>query len=220
MGDSRREGIFGRFTYLPFKLQHMQYLTHLPESDQFPLLKSFYTHVDDFYSSCLDFEALEDGQDQLNDLCEGVDTSALTVLGQHGSASLMAIWRRDPSAALETQPVVWMDSEGSPNFVIAACFADFVRLLPYGTGTLYDLTRKAERAARKPAGSPRAQDLEPAYFAAELQENLENEDEEGLHALVKWLADNGLAVETDPFAYALEVARQGMDFDAWILSMR
>jgi hypothetical protein len=64
----------------------------------------------------------------------------LTV-GHTGSASMYALWRPDPAGGFADAPVVYLDSEGDPQKVIAASLDDFLTVLPYDAGTLYDLIR-------------------------------------------------------------------------------
>jgi hypothetical protein len=57
------------------------------------------------------------------------------VFGRDGSGGLAAFWIRDPGAAIETQPVVFLGSEGELN-VIARDLCDYLWLLANGLGPL------------------------------------------------------------------------------------
>jgi len=54
------------------------------------------------------------------------------VIGQHGSGSLIAVWDVDNKS-----PIVWIDTEGEAS-VITSTFEEFLSLLPYYTGFIYD----------------------------------------------------------------------------------
>lgn len=91
-----------------------------------------------------DLELDPDG-DLIERLGKAVPEDSLIAFGQHGSGSLVALWRRDPGAPLARAPVVWIDSEGDPIESFAPDFAAFLTLLPFGLGQIYDLVRKAQR---------------------------------------------------------------------------
>lgn len=57
------------------------------------------------------------------------------VFGQDGSGGLAAFWVRDPDAAIESQPIVFLGSEGELS-VIARDLGDYVWLLANGAGPL------------------------------------------------------------------------------------
>jgi hypothetical protein len=83
--------------------------------------------------------------DLIDNLGKQIPKGSLIAFGQHGSGSLLALWRRDPNQPLAQCPVIWLDSEGDPVEALAPDFAAFLTLLPYGLGQLYDLVRKAQR---------------------------------------------------------------------------
>ena len=63
----------------------------------------------------------------------------MRVLGMHGSHSPMAVWSRSDGQ----QPVLWIDSEGQV-FAVAPSLPEFLSLLPFGTGFIYDLCASSE----------------------------------------------------------------------------
>jgi hypothetical protein len=63
------------------------------------------------------------------------ETPPFQVFGQDGSGGLVALWIRDPDAAIEIQPVVFLGSEGELA-VIARDLGDYVWLLANGVGPL------------------------------------------------------------------------------------
>ncbi len=88
---------------------------------------------------------LEPDDHLIDHLGKVVPEGSLIAFGQHGSGSLVALWRRSPGTPLAQCPVIWLDSEGEPVEAIAPDFAGFLRLLPFGLGQIYDLVRKAQR---------------------------------------------------------------------------
>ncbi len=83
--------------------------------------------------------------DLIDSLGKAVPEDSLIPFGQHGSGSLLALWRTDPRMPLGRCPVIWLDSEGDPVEALALDFAAFLQLLPYGMGQLYDLVCRARR---------------------------------------------------------------------------
>ena len=83
--------------------------------------------------------------DLIDSLGKDVPKDSLIPFGQHGSGSLLALWRTDPRLPLGQCPVIWLDSEGDPVEALALDFTAFLQLLPYGMGQLHDLVRRAQR---------------------------------------------------------------------------
>ncbi|GAA4946356.1 hypothetical protein [Actinoplanes utahensis] len=66
---------------------------------------------------------------------ENAGVPPLRCFGQDGTGGLAAIWVRDPAAAIDTQPVVFLGSEGELA-VLARDLGDYVWLLAGGVGPL------------------------------------------------------------------------------------
>jgi hypothetical protein len=64
-----------------------------------------------------------------------LDVAPFRVFGQDGSGGLAAFWIRDPHAAIDTQPLVFLGSEGELT-VIARDLGDYLWLLAGGVGPL------------------------------------------------------------------------------------
>jgi hypothetical protein len=64
-----------------------------------------------------------------------IETAPFLVFGQDGSGGLAAFWIRDPGAADDAQPVVFLGSEGEVA-VIASDLGDYLWLLANGVGPL------------------------------------------------------------------------------------
>lgn len=151
---------------------------------------------------------LELGADDglIRGLGKAVPKDSLIVFGQHGSGSLVALWRRAPGAALAGCPVVWLDSEGDPVEALAPDFAAFLGLLPYGLGQLYDLIRKAQRMrdGHSPGWKPEAIEVD----IEDLREGLVMVAE----GLDEWRAA-GLPPVRDPLAVVERAV--ALPFAAW-----
>jgi len=148
-----------------------------------------------------------DADDHLiHHLGKAVPKDSLIAFGQHGSGSLLALWRRDARTPLGRCPVIWLDSEGEPVEALAPDFAAFLGLLPYGLGQLYDLIRKAQRMRDGdfPGWQPEAIEID----IADLREGMVMVAE----ALDEWRAA-GLPPVADPLAVVEQAV--ALPFAAW-----
>jgi hypothetical protein len=114
-------------------------------SDRFEYLQYFSEFCKKVENQFCDFEEIQDGQKILTSLLKSEVTSYFTVIGMQKSSSLICFWKYKDNISLQEQPIVWLDSEGSPNAVIASNFKDFLSLLPYDTGAIYDWIAAWER---------------------------------------------------------------------------
>lgn len=148
-----------------------------------------------------------DADDHLvHHLGKKVPKDSLIVFGQHGSGSLVALWRPDPAPPLARCPVIWLDSEGEPVEALAPDFAGFLAVLPFGLGQLYDLLRKAQRMRDQhfPGWEPEAIETDIADIREGLAMVAENLDE--------W-RDAGLPPARDPLAIVERAV--ALPFAAW-----
>lgn len=86
-----------------------------------------------------DFYITETGARKLTALVGREKSKFFEVIGAHSSHSLICYWEYGKGGKIEDQPIVWLDSEGWPNSVIARNLKEFISLLPYDTGTIYDI---------------------------------------------------------------------------------
>ncbi|MEV0560940.1 hypothetical protein [Dactylosporangium sp. NPDC050588] len=63
------------------------------------------------------------------------DVAPFRVFGRDASGGLSAFWLREPEAPVETQPIVFLSSEGGID-VIACNLSDYLWLLASGVGPL------------------------------------------------------------------------------------
>jgi hypothetical protein len=148
-----------------------------------------------------------DADDHLvHHLGKKVPKGSLIVFGQHGSGSLVALWRAKPATPLAQCPVIWLDSEGDPVEALAPDFATFLTLLPFGLGQLYDLLRKAQKMRDKdfPGWEPDAIEADITDIREGLSMVAENLDE--------W-RDAGLPPARDPLAICERAV--ALPFAAW-----
>lgn len=156
-----------------------------------------------------DLELDPDG-DLIDHLGKTVPKDSLVAFGQHGSGSLVALWRRDLRAPLARSPVVWLDSEGDPIEALAPDFAAFLTLLPFGLGQLYDLIRKAQRLRDGDVRGAKPDMIE--IEIADLREGLAMVASE----LDEW-REAGLPPTRDPLA--IVEAAVALPFAAWFAGL-
>ncbi len=172
-------------------------LQHFPEQPVPDLIEKFFrmaTTPGDYFA---DFEPLPHTGENLATLLPENLHDRFILIGQHASASLLVLWKESDSPA-DKLPVAWIDSEGDPNDVFAADFSQFLALLPYGTGFIYDVITKWKYHLEDPSNY---QIPGNGYTTEELSTQLEENRKEfpGLPAYEKWLVNEaGLAIATDP----------------------
>ncbi|MGW3810004.1 SMI1/KNR4 family protein [Micromonospora sp. NPDC005113] len=96
------------------------------------------------------------------------DAPPFRVFGRDGSGGLAAFWIRAPGAAIETQPIVFLGSEGELH-VIARDLGDYLWLLASGVGpleTVDGLHRVPEPVPELVALAQRYADTAPRTVAA------------------------------------------------------
>lgn len=62
----------------------------------------------------------------------------LPIVG-HSSHSIIGLVKSQKNSGHDSQPIIWLDSEGWPKCAFADSFESFLGLLPYGVGTIYDM---------------------------------------------------------------------------------
>ncbi len=138
---------------------------------------------------------------------------SVRVLAVHGSGALLAVWHRDPSATLADCPVVWIDSDGSPADTLARTFDEFLRMVPYGGGALYDRLV----FARDRLGD----NLKTLGWGPEKIEEAaarhQREDEEAAALLGDWM-DAGIALDPAPLDTITRALREAR-FATWVQSL-
>ena len=87
----------------------------------------------------IDFRIVNNGKKKVSELLSPSLESYFTPIGEHGSQSLICYWKYKEKTPINELPIVWLDSEGTPNSVFASNVNDFLSLLPYDTGGIYDI---------------------------------------------------------------------------------
>lgn len=109
-------------------------------------LRQFFAFYNEVAGTFCDFTPVQDKQKWLNKLLVAEAQPYFKVIGKQKSGSLICFWLIRDELSPEDQPVVWLDSEGSPRSVFASDFQEFLSLLPYDTGAIYDLIAAWDRA--------------------------------------------------------------------------
>jgi hypothetical protein len=120
----------------------------LLNNDTPSIIKNFYEFIQD--KSIADFEELY-SSDGLETLVSNTNLlKNLIPFGLHGSGSFIAIWLESQNESLDKNPIVWIDSEGGDPMIICENFKDFLSLLIYDTGHIYDLVSSCIGYMRRP----------------------------------------------------------------------
>lgn len=76
----------------------------------------------------------------------------LKPFGKTKAGCVICFWQEE-TAGNQTGPVVWIDSEGTPNAVFSDSLNHFFEMIAYGTGMLYDIIRACEKHYMNPGKS-------------------------------------------------------------------
>jgi hypothetical protein len=174
-------------------------LQHFPEQPVPALIENFFRMATTPGEYFADFEPLLHTGENLATLLPENLHDRFMLIGQHASASLLVIWKASDSPA-DKLPIAWIDSEGDPNDVFAADFSQFLSLLPYGTGFIYDVIAKWKYYQEDPSNYQLpGKGYTPEKLSAQLEEN--RKEFPGLPKYEKWLANEaGLQTAADPVA--------------------
>lgn len=112
------------------------------------------TRIRGFFDRDIDFEG---NKDPIGEGFLGFDAGdAFTTVGESGSGSKFAVWTPSPTDKIDTSPVVYLDSEGTPQAVVARSMDELLTLLPYGTGYIHDVLAGSVRSKARVVASPAA----------------------------------------------------------------
>lgn len=100
-----------------------------------------------------DYEAIDEEELDVDALLgRQIPAGHFRGVGMHGSGSMIALWRVDPSTPWAEAPAVWLDSEGEPMAPIARSHGELLALLTMDTGAIYDALKEALRPRSKGRG--------------------------------------------------------------------
>lgn len=163
-----------------------------------------------------DFEVVENEGKWLNTLLVPESESYFKLIGKQRSGSLICFWQLEDNIPLAQQPIVWLDSEGSIYSIIAARFPDFLSLLYYDTGAIYDVVSAWKRYWDAPAN-----EISPAESFTEEQLNLYVEMCQELYpfyqSFTKWLRqDVGIKPAGNPAILVGEAIEGFPELNIWL----
>ena len=164
-----------------------------------------------------DFELVRNPEEKLRRLLDDQrKVESFQVIGQHGTASLIAFWRDDKEVDFVGSPIVWLSSEGFPNSVFANSFSDFLSLLPYGTGFIYDVLSNYYFHQDDPDLQPSPEEkFTPEEISSYLAANRERY--KGHAELVEWLLNAAkVEVAKDPLALIKGAIASHPDLASWL----
>jgi hypothetical protein len=126
-------------------------------------------------------------------------------LAKNKAGSLIAIWMKDSEAPDPDMPVAWLDSEGAPNGIFACSYADFLSLIPYSSGFIYDVLSWCNSLPPKTA---EAQYDELPQHLREVPEFDRNACKEYLNLIALW----GMQVSRSPARLITDAFRSEKKF--------
>ncbi len=155
---------------------------------------TFYTEVGGGFG---DFQLVNDTKKILNSIISVTAAPFFQVIGRQKSGSLVSFWQYQENKPLSEQPVIWLDSEGSPNAVFAPNLQAFLSLLPYDTGIIYDITVDWEKFLnsnrKKVTPKNRYSSKDFIRYIKMSRENNPTHDQ-----FIAWLRGMDIAVANDP----------------------
>jgi len=175
----------------------------------------------DFYEKAAeefsDFELVRNPEQKLRNLLDNQGKiEHFQVIGQHGTGSLIAFWRDNKDIDFALSPIVWLSSEGFPNSVFANSFADFLSILPYGTGFIYDVLSNYYYHKESPDLQPSPEEkFTPNEISSYLTENKKRY--KGHTELVNWLNhDVKVGIAKDPLSVIKGAIVSHVDLASWL----
>lgn len=143
-------------------------------------------------------------------------TSKFIAFAEHDTESLVAFWLHDGTTSPENAPIVWLDSEGSPNGVFANTTQDFLTILPYGTGLIYEFLYCWEDYIRDPQETPHPkEELDAERINSFLEET--KEEFSGWKNLVDWLDSVNIDWKSvNPFQIMEKAFTAHPNLDEWL----
>ncbi len=179
-------------------------------------LLKIYAYLSTEAAGSLDLEIPTQGNRDLIDLVGAKSASQLVPLFMQGAGCIVAAWKQADSEDLSQFPIVWIDSEGSPNAVFARNFEELLGMLHYYLGTLYDVISTAVRFAERPSLYDSPQEAFPVdQFAADAEEQWEEEEDEA--AFHVWLeTELGIPADRAAVQHIAEAYDAIPKFQDWV----
>ncbi|NEO31321.1 MAG: hypothetical protein F6K36_12985 [Symploca sp. SIO3C6] len=114
------------------------------------LIANLFEFMENSGVNAIDFHMVYRGNEKLCSLLSPKISRYFIPIGEHSSRSLICYWKHIDDAPLDKLPLVWLDSEGTPNSVFASNEHDFLSLLPYDLGGIYDFISSWESYHEQP----------------------------------------------------------------------
>lgn len=181
------------------------------------LLTAFIDFCEKTAEEFSDFELVRNLEQKLRKLLDNQGkVEFFQVIGQHGTASLIAFWRDKKDIDFTLSPIVWLSSEGFPNSVFANSFADFLSILPYGTGFIYDVLCNYYYHEESPDLQPSPEEkFTPDEISSYLTENKKRY--KGHTELVNWLKHEvKVGIANDPLSVIKGAIVSHVDLASWL----
>lgn len=179
------------------------------------LLNELMSYLNDDVFLCL--ERIKD-QSRVEDFLDNKEVSKhFHGLFRTGTGSLICTWQYKQAA--KNHPIVWIDSEGTPISVIANNFRDFLALMHYGIGVIWNGAGRIENFEWfKETGRTRG--TEPDEFNAEELEEYKfleiEENKEQYNAFVKWSQMKGILPTQSPVRDIEQAIANHPKLDKWL----
>ena len=144
--------------------------------------------------------------------------NSLCVIGIHKSGSLIAIWQLNNTLNILENPIVWIDSEGSPLCVIAINYLEFLSILPYGVGLFYDVISSWDWIK---LNNERYNEFSEKFNLSYCESLLTQNKLIYYETFIKIeliLKKNKMNIEKNPFSKIIKAIENNADFEAWLLS--
>jgi hypothetical protein len=174
------------------------------------------------HPNLIDLEIPEKSENVLQDLLKKSQHAYFVPIVFHGSGSVIALWNLNDQSTISCCPIVWLDSEGSPNSVIADNDDDFLSILPYGTAIFYDLINAWLRHLKSPKKFP---DPQTEYVDEVLQyysnKTIESAGKEKYDAFINWLNNTcKIKKSTNPALIIGNAIKKHPDLNKWLKENR
>lgn len=181
------------------------------------LLTRFFDFCEKAAEEFADFELVRNPEQKLRKLLDNQGkVECFQVIGQHGTASLIAFWKDKKDIDFALSPIVWLSSEGFPKSVFANSLADFLSILPYGTGFIYDVLSNYHYHKESPELQPSPEEkFTPDEISSYLTENKKRY--KGHFELVNWLNhDVKVGIAKDPLSVINGAIVSHVDLASWL----
>ncbi|WP_222940433.1 hypothetical protein [Hymenobacter sp. BT491] len=181
------------------------------------VVQQFGEYLQNSTAEFADIQPVKDAEAKLHNLLnDSQKAKAFRVIGQAGTGSLIAFWKDNKATDFKRAPVVWLSSEGFPNSVFASSFEEYLSLLPYGTGFIYDVLSNYYFHKQSPQLQPAPQEkFTAAKIKSYLKQNISQY--KGHAEFLTWLKDEAtVTVASAPLDVIEKAIQHHPDLAAWL----